>query len=214
MSNPLVVFVNKDLWPTSPLTLPAGWMPDGSRLDGLERIRDRSVCLLLLDDNRPVPDCSHSNRDPSKPLPLIVHGNSRLHRKDRIGDDKHHLLRSWGRPMVQAHFSHEDEHADAVRTGIKALLADSRLAPAFASKYHIEHELDLLDGLASVCVAAMLDVDFSAAARWEGLVQQLPDETFKAGLSQPQNADWNDRLGRLVARADALVAGSPSAHAE
>lgn len=208
MSNPLVVFVNRNAWMDgSPLTLPAGWSQNGKLVAGLDGIRGQPLCLLLLDDDRRLPDCRHSNRDPSQPLPMILHANSKLHRDDPLVDSNHRPLLEWGRPVVQAKFSHRTEHADAIRDEIEALLRNHTLAPAFARKYHVEHELDILDALAAACVAALLDVESGAASEWAALLQQLPGAAVRAELDAAPGADWNQRLARVVKRADMLVSG-------
>jgi hypothetical protein len=207
MLNPLVVFVNKDSW-TPRLTLPAGWTCDGRHVTGLNGIQDQVLCLLLLDDDRLVPNCRHSNRDPSQPVPVVLHANSTRHRKEHLPGINHDVLREWGRPVVQATFSHRPEHPDPVRVQIQAVLDDHALAPGFARKYHIEHELDVLDALAFVCVCALLDVDTADAGDWVAVLNQIPGGEAKAELGAPEGADWNSRLEAVRKRADMLVSGT------
>lgn len=205
MANPVVVFVVEGSWGRR-MNLPRGWTEDGRCIEGAESLRGHHCCLLLLDDDEPeIPDCQHANRDPLQPLPVVRHAGSVHHKADDLGNQRTHgLLGSWGRPVLRARFSHLENNAIFIEIG--EVLEDPRRAQAFACRFHVEHELDLLDALASVCVTAVLEGDSTAREQWDGIVQQIPDEDVRIDLTKAAATDWDQKLRIVAAHADVLAA--------
>lgn len=200
MENPVVVFFDStSKHDTGYLTFPIGWTEDGRRLDGVEAINGNACSVILLDDNeKEIPATSHTNKDREKPLMLVLHKNSTLHKWPEV--DEH--LRQWGRCSVWGKFSHL-ANSDATFQEIVALLIDAGKARQFALKRHRDSYLALLDQLAAVCQICIITPDQDVSELRKLIMKKITDRAFKESFDLAN--DWQEKLAVVRAKADSLA---------
>lgn len=199
MENPLVVFIDPaNLDGARKPVFPIAWNSKGDRLDGVDAINGKECCMILLNDSLPVPACSHTNKVDGQTLPVVIHRNSVLHKRNQIEQN----LSQWGKCNVVGEFSHTDKEATFLE--VKALLANRIPASTFVKKFGDLALLNLLDQLATVCqIGIIAPSNKEIAFLNNDIFEQLGDSELRDQLSDKLE-DWQATLPVVRARAATL----------
>lgn len=222
MNNPVVVFVRPeklkmhlgDLWSDN-WSFPLGWTLDGQGPSSVAGKEGLSYCLLLLDDNKDVPEVAHSNKDRTKRLLIVPHNSSTMHRDPSCENDKT-AFGPWGRPYLCKGFSHNNsreqldwEQLDQndTYTNILILFTNENSSLSFVKARESEDYLTALDNLAAICQIMMINQDQNITEADTIMANSLSrlDSAFCNTFADKKEESWEACLRLIQEKARPLA---------